>query len=114
MSEQQATIPNNNRTWLRRVLMLGGTAVVVAAGAWFYSTSGRYIDTDNAYIKAAKILVTPQVTGAIVSVAVSDNQKVHAGDLLFTVDEANFQIAVDMAKAEMADVGIEIARLKAD
>jgi membrane fusion protein (multidrug efflux system) len=115
MNEEQATTSNTGkRTWLRRVLMLGGAGVVAIAGAWFYSTSGRYIATDNAYIKAAKILVTPQVAGAIVSVAVTDNQQVHAGDLLFTIDPDNFQIAVDMAKAELADVGIEIARLKAE
>lgn len=115
MNEQQATTPNTSkRGFIRRILMLGGVTVVLVAGAWFYSTSGRYIATDNAYIKAAKILVTPQVTGAIMSVAVADNQQVRAGDLLFTVDDANFQIAVDMAKAELADVGIEIAQLKAD
>lgn len=113
MSEQQTTTPNTKSNWLRRVLMLGGVGVVLVTSAWFYSNSGRYIDTDNAYIKAAKILVTPQVGGAVVSVAVSDNQQVKAGDLLFTIDQANFQIAVDMAKAEMADVDIEIARLKA-
>ncbi len=98
---------------VRRVLMLGGVLIVLVGCAWLYLTSGRYIATDNAYIKAAKILITPQVAGTIMSVPVTDNQNVHAGDILFVIDPASYQIAVDEARADVANAYTEIEQLKA-
>lgn len=98
---------------VRRVLMFGGVLVILVGCAWLYLTSGRYIATDNAYIKAAKILITPQVEGTITSVAVADNQNVQAGDVLFVIDPASYQIAVEEAKADVANAYTEIEQLKA-
>lgn len=98
---------------MRRILMLGGMFVILAGCTWFYLSSGRYIATDNAYIKAAKILITPQVEGTITSVSVTDNQNVQAGDVLFVIDPASYQIAVEEAKADVANAYTEIEQLKA-
>lgn len=101
------------RNGKRRVLMIGGVAVVAAVCAAMYVTSGRYIGTDNAYVKAAKILVTPQVSGSLIAVPVSDNQNVAAGETLFVIDPAAYQIAVDEAQADLAAAQAQIAQLKA-
>lgn len=112
------TAPGNEkeksmRQSLRRPLMAGGILIVLLACGWIYLTGGRYIATDNAYIKAAKILVTPQVGGTITSVAVTDNQPVKKGDALFNIDPSSYEIAVAEAKADLANARSDIDQLKA-
>lgn len=93
-------------------MILGPLAVIVVAGL-FYMLSGRYIETDNAYVKANKIAITPQVSGLILPVAVKDNQFVKKGDVLFSIDPASFEIKVAQAQARISDVRTQIADLKA-
>ena len=45
---------------------------------------GRYISTDNAYVGAQKVLITPDISGKIVNVAIREGQHVNSGDELFT------------------------------
>ena len=104
---------NGKKSFVRRFLMLFGILAVLGGGAYIYLGSGRYIGTDNAYIKAAKILITPQVSGTITAVNIVDNQQVKEGDLLFTIDPASYAIAVDDAKAEVAKAYADIKQLKA-
>lgn len=111
MSQENEKFPK--RKLSRRVLMLGGIGAVLIVSAFFYLTGGRYIGTDNAYVKSAKILVTPQVTGEILSVSVADNQLVKAGDTIFVIDPKDYQIAVDEAKADLEISYAEIEQLKA-
>jgi len=94
--------------------MAGGIIAVLAAGAWFYLISGRYIGTDNAYIKAAKILVTPEVTGTIMTVNVHDNQPVRKGAVLFTIDPSTYEIAEKKAEADLAAAKANVMELKAE
>ncbi|MCE7886619.1 MAG: HlyD family secretion protein [Alphaproteobacteria bacterium PRO2] len=104
---------NSKGNLMRRGLMLGGILIILTGCAWFYLSSGRYITTDNAYIKAAKILITPQVEGTITSVSITDNQNVQAGDVLFVIDPASYRIAADEARADVANSYTEIEQLKA-
>ncbi|MBL7681812.1 MAG: HlyD family secretion protein [Flavipsychrobacter sp.] len=97
----------------RRGLMAGGIAVVFVVSTFFYLTAGRYIYTDNAYVKSAKILVTPQVTGEILSVYVADNQLVKAGDTIFDIDPNDYQISVDEAQADLEISYVDIEQIKA-
>jgi membrane fusion protein, multidrug efflux system len=98
---------------LRHRLMLGGVIVVVLGSAWFYLKGGRYIGTDNAYLRAEKILVTPEVTGEIKEVRVTDNQQVHAGDVLAVVDDRHYRIAFEKAAADLAATATRIEEFKA-
>lgn len=107
------TTSENKGSGLRRPLMLGGVAFVVVVVFLFYLFSGRYISTDNAYIKSAKVTVTPEVSGVIDSVAVSDNQLVHKGELLFTVNKAPYEIAFARANAALSDAYAQVERMKA-
>src|SRR5437764_1020728 len=83
--------PKKNR--LRLILLLSVPLVILAIGAWFYLTSGRYVSTDNAYVQQDKISVSAEVTGRIVEVNVKENQRVRAADLLYRLDPAPFRIA---------------------
>lgn len=104
---------NEKKLMVRHVLMFSGVLVVAIVAGWFYITGGRYEGTDNAYIKAAKVLITPEVTGRIETVLVGDNQKVSAGDILAVVDKRRYQIALDKANADLVSVARNIEQLKA-
>ena len=87
---------------LRRVLMIGGVLIVLAASGYFYLTGGRYIDSDDSYIHANKLMVSTDVSGLIKSVNVKEGQPVQKGDVLFSLDPQPFQIALDNAHAAQA------------
>ena len=82
-----------DKTFLRRVLMIGGVTVVAAASAFFYLTGGRYVGSDDSYVHGNKLMVSTDVSGLIKSVNVKEGQQVKKGDILFTLDPQPFQIA---------------------
>ena len=91
-----------NKALLRRVLMIGGVALVLAGSAFFYLTGGRYIGSDDSYVHANKLMVSTDVSGLIKSVNVHEGEKVVKGQVLFTLDTLPFQIALDNANAMLA------------
>ena len=113
-SAQSATaVPD---TWLgrhRRLLLVGGPVVVAIVGAIFYVTGGRYASTDDAYLQAARVQVSCNVSGRVVEVDVHDNQVVHAGDVLFQIDPRPFQIAIQDAEAQLAGSRLRMTALEA-
>jgi membrane fusion protein, multidrug efflux system len=87
----------------RRVLLLFVLPLIVAvAGVVFYLNGGRYVGTDDAYVGAQKVLVTPDISGKIVKVLVKEGQNVKEGDELFEIDREPFQLALNQAKAQLA------------
>ena len=96
-----ASAPRGGRKRLRMVLLVVLPAIALLAGGLFYLMGGRYIETDNAYVGAQKVLITPEISGKIVRVAVREGQHVKAGDELFTLDRFPFQTALDSAKAKL-------------
>ena len=64
-------------------------------GACFYLSGGRYISTDNAYVGAQKVLITPDISGKVARVMVREGQHVKAGDELFEIDPQPFQPRAD-------------------
>lgn len=98
---------------LQRVGMIGGVAVVAVVSAAFWLMSGRYTGTDNAYVRAAKLMVTTDVSGIVKTVNVRQGQMVHKGDVLFTIDPQPFQIAVDNDQAALEQAALDLNSLKA-
>jgi membrane fusion protein, multidrug efflux system len=90
------------RRYRRFLLMVVLPIVAVIAGLTFYLNGGRYIGTDDAYVGAQKVLVTPDISGKIEKVVVKEGQLVKQGDVLFEIDPVPFQLAVDEAKAQLA------------
>jgi membrane fusion protein, multidrug efflux system len=87
----------------RRFLLLVVLPLAVAIGGfWFYLAGGRYVTTDDAYVGAQKVLITPDISGKIIKVTVKEGQNVREGDELFTIDPEPFQLAVNQAKAQVA------------
>jgi len=98
---QPAPAPRNNRKRLRMILLVVLPLIALAGGGLFYMTGGRYIETDNAYVGSQKVLITPDISGKIVHVAVREGQHVNPGDELFTLDKQPYQIALEGAKAKL-------------
>lgn len=69
--------------------------------------------TDDAYVQADFTTVAPQVSGTVDRVLVEDNQPVKAGDLLATIDDRDFIVAMDAAKAQVASAQASILSLEA-
>ena len=107
-------IKNGEGKSLRKILMGGGFAAVLIVCGVLYLVSGRHIATDNAYIKSAKIMITPEVSGVIRSVAVTDNQLVKKGDTLFTIDPSSYEIAQQRAEADLGVARAHVEELKAN
>lgn len=108
-----SSVPN---TWLgrhRRLLLVGGPVLAAVVGVVFYLTGGRYASTDDAYLQAARVQISCNVSGRVVDVAVHDNQAVHVGDVLFQVDPRPFQIAIQDAEAQLAGSRLRMKALEA-
>jgi membrane fusion protein, multidrug efflux system len=104
--------PARSRARLRLVLLVVLPLIALAAGSYFYLMSGRYISTDNAYVGAQKVLITPDISGKISRVTVAEGQRVNAGDALIEIDPEPFRISVTQAEARLASVRTEFANLK--
>ena len=95
------------------VVALVGPLLAIAAGLWIYLSGGRYVATDNAYVKAHKIAVSPDISGRVVAVAVEHDQQVAKGQLLFRIDQEPHRIAVERAEARLKAAMLDAEALKA-
>jgi membrane fusion protein, multidrug efflux system len=98
---------------LRRVLLAAGPVLVLAAALFFYLTGGRYISTEDAYVHAGKLAVATDVSGIVADVAVKESQQVDKGQVLFTLDQEPFQIALAGAQANLGTVRNQLVTLQA-
>jgi membrane fusion protein, multidrug efflux system len=98
----------------RLLLMVVLPIAVLAVGGLLYVTGGRYVSTDDAYVRAAKLMVSTDVSGLVSSVDVHEGQAVKAGDILFRIDPKQFQIALDNAKANLEQTALTIRAMKQD
>jgi len=100
---------------LLRLVLLIVVPLAVAAGALkLYLAGGGTITTDNAYVGAQKVLITPDVSGKIARIVVEEGQRVARGDVLFEIDPTPFRLAETQAKARVAAVRTEFANLKSN
>jgi multidrug resistance efflux pump len=99
---------------IRISLMIVLPLVVAVVALHLYAGSGRYVVTENAYVKANIVAVSADVSGRVVSVNVSDNQVVKPGARLFTIDPLPFRIAVAETDAQLAVIRRDFAQLRFD
>ena len=93
--------PRAGRKRLRMMLLVVLPLIALVGGSIFYLMGGRYISTDNAYVGAQKVLITPDISGKIIHIAVIEGQHVKPGDELFTLDPVPYQLALRQAKAKL-------------
>jgi membrane fusion protein, multidrug efflux system len=91
--------------------------VVVVAAVWYghqWWTVGRFIEsTDDAYVGGEVTVIAPKVAGLIAQVAVTDNQAIHAGDLLVKLDDRDYRAALAKATAAVTGQTATLANLEA-
>src|SRR3954453_23873149 len=91
------------RKYRRFLLLVVLPVVAIIGGLTFYLNGGRYVTTDDAYVGAQKVLITPDVSGKIINVAVKEGQSLSTGDTLFQIDPVPFQLAAAQARAKLDD-----------
>jgi membrane fusion protein (multidrug efflux system) len=111
---QGVDAPSPRRRRLRAPLLLAAPIVAIVLGLFFYLGGGRYQETDNGYIQSGLVPVSASVSGPVVSIAVVNNQRVKVGDILFRIDPAPYQAAVDEAAAELANARAQVSALRAN
>jgi len=99
---------------LRRLGFLAGVVVAAAVGGWCLFGGGDSVETENAYIKADKISLAPEVSGVVAEVAVKANQPVLKGQLLVRLDPTAFELAVAEAEAHLGQVRNDLLARRAD
>jgi len=109
MSLQRAS-----RALIRLVLLIVVPLAAIAGGAYFYLTGGRYVTTQNAYVKNDIVQVSADIEGRVVDVAVRDHQEVRAGDVLFHIDSSPVRIRLARAEAELGMVRNSLESLRAE
>ena len=95
----------------RSVLMWSVPLLIAAVGLFLWLTSGRTVETDNAYVKQDVTAISTQVNGPVIGVYVRENQHVNRGDILYKVDPAPFEAALHAAQAQLAAARLQTNQL---
>ena len=102
----------------RRPAMLFATAAVllagIAYGGYWWLHSRHFESTDNAYVQAPVVQLTPQVAGTVVAVLADDTDTVKAGQPLVKLDRRDAQLALERAEAQLAQTVREVRTLYAN
>ena len=98
----------------KRFIFIGFLALLALAGASYavyYALVGRfYISTDDAYVRANNTMLGARVAGHVAAILPRDNALVHAGDVIFRIDDGDYRIAVDAARTKIATQQATIER----
>ena len=101
------------RQRLRPVLLVLGPLVLIAVAGYYYLTTGRYVSTDDAYVRYNKVLISSDVAGRVTKVAVAENQTVEENQLLFTLDDEPYRIALMRAEGALSAARDEVEAMRA-
>src|SRR5882762_10188741 len=101
---KRAGLKDLMRRNLRKILLVVVPTIAAVAGLAFYLSGGRYISTDNAYVGAQKVLITPDISGKVSRIVVREGQHVAPGDDLFEIDPTPFQLALRQAQGRLDGV----------
>ncbi len=98
---------------LRAILFVVVPAVVLGIGGYLYTKGGRYISTENAYVKAGIVHISTNIDGLITEVFALENQRVTKGEPLFAIDPRPYEKALAGAEADLASARQQIEALRA-
>jgi len=97
-----------------RWILFALAPMALLIGAYWYVTGGRVMSTDDAYVNAEKVGISTDVSGIVQEVAVANNEHVAKGQVLYRLDPRQFQIAVDNAQANLAQIALMLDSMKQD
>lgn len=99
---------------LRAALLWGVPLLLVVGGVYWYGSGGRYVSTENAYLRQDRVTVAAQVAGNVREVDVAENQRVEPGQPVLVLDDALFLVAAHRAEAAVASARVDVAAMQAD
>ncbi len=114
LARASARLPIAKLPPLRLTLLVLLPALIALVGSILYLAGGRYVSTDNAYVAAQKVLITPVVSGKVVRIAVTEGQLLKPGDELLAIDDEPYRFTAREAEARLRRVESELATLKAN
>ena len=94
--------------------MTSAPLILAIAAINYYLANSHYVSTDNAYVRQDKVSISAEVSGVIKQVAVTENQQVKAGDLLFVIDPRPYRIALAQANAAIASAQVKVIGLETE
>ncbi|WP_336957946.1 efflux RND transporter periplasmic adaptor subunit [Sphingobium aquiterrae] len=89
-------------TLIRSAATIVIVLAALAVALWMWNHYERSPWTRDGRVRADVVRVTPDIGGLVTSVQVHDNQQVHAGDLLFVIDQPRYALALRQAEARVA------------
>lgn len=98
------------------IIMLLVVIALAAGGTYYWYLTKDEESTDDAYTDGRAVMIAPQVNGEVVTLAVTDNQFVHKGDLLVKIDPRLYSAARDQAQGQLAlaEAQLNLARTNRD
>ena len=102
------------RRFARLALMASVPLLLVGGATAYYIANDHYVSTDNAYVQQDKVSISAEVGGRIIDVAVSENDVVNKGDLLFRIDPEPYRIAIEQADAAIAAAQVRVSALETE
>ncbi|MCR4521536.1 MULTISPECIES: HlyD family secretion protein [Bosea] len=113
--ETAETRAKSGKSPLKRGALLVVGAAVIGAGLWYgvdWWRNGRFIvSTDDAYVGAEMATISAKLSANIATVSVRQNQEVRAGQPLVALDDGDWRIALDSARAKSATAQATLARI---
>ena len=107
---QARTGPSGGRRWLIGGVVVAVLLVGLAGFGCYYFTTLRYLaSTNDAYLQADDVTVSPSVGGYVAALEVTDNQSVAAGQVLVRIDERDYRAALAQRQAAVAQAQADIA-----
>ena len=99
----------------RKRILMGVAGLLLAAAGYYgydYATAGRFmVSTDDAYVRADATTLAAKVSGYVSAIDVKDNQLVHAGDVIATIDDGDYRLAVEAARGKVATQEATVGRI---
>jgi len=111
---RKASLGRRLRDRLRLILLVIVPLLALAAGLAFYLAGGRTVSTDNAYVGAQKVLVTPDISGKVSAIRIKEGARVAAGDVLFEIDPTPFRLALSQAQSKLDSVRTDFNNMKSN
>jgi membrane fusion protein (multidrug efflux system) len=109
-SEQKQQNPENKRKRKHGLMIFGVVVLVAAVGGLLYWLHARHFeDTDDAQVDGNLSPIGTRINGSVVKVYVNNNQMVNAGDPLVDLDPCDYKVALDQAKAQVAQATSQLA-----
>ena len=108
--DQKHQNPENNRKRKRGLMIFGVVVLAAAVGGLLYWLHARHFeDTDDAQVDGNLSPIGTRINGTVVKVYVNNNQMVNAGDPLVDLDPCDYKVALDQAKAQVAQATSQLA-----